>query len=132
MKDFKYSKTKACSNLCLQSWLLGTPLLISALLAYVRHFSGDLAADTVLRVHACVLSCFSRVRLRVTLWTAACQAPLSMDSPGKNTEVGCRALLQGIFLTQGSNLLLLCLPHWQMGSLPLAPPGKNLIQPCWL
>ena len=25
------------------------------------------------------------------------------DSPGKNTEVGCLALLQGIFLTQGSN-----------------------------
>ena len=25
------------------------------------------------------------------------------DSPGKNTEVGCHALLQGIFTTQGSN-----------------------------
>ena len=34
------------------------------------------------------------------------------------------ALLQGIFLTQGSNLSLLCLLHWQAGSLPLAPPGK--------
>ena len=29
------------------------------------------------------------------------------DSPGKNTGVGCHALLQGIFLTQGSNLRLL-------------------------
>ena len=29
------------------------------------------------------------------------------DSPGKNTGVGCNALLQGIFLTQGSNLHLL-------------------------
>ena len=29
------------------------------------------------------------------------------DSPGKNTGVGCHALLQGIFLTQGSNLSLL-------------------------
>ena len=28
------------------------------------------------------------------------------DSPGKNTGVGCHALLQGIFLTQGSNLLM--------------------------
>ena len=26
------------------------------------------------------------------------------DSPGKNTGVGCQALLQGIFPTQGSNL----------------------------
>ena len=31
---------------------------------------------------------------------------------------------EGIFLTQGSNLCLLCLLHWQAGSLPLAPPGK--------
>ena len=30
------------------------------------------------------------------------------DSPGKNTEVGCHALLQGIFPTQGLNLGL---PH---------------------
>ena len=38
-----------------------------------------------------------------------------------NTGVGCHALLQGILLTQGSNPRLL---HWQMGSLPLVPPGK--------
>ena len=30
------------------------------------------------------------------------------DSPGKNTQVGCHAFLQGIFPTQGSNLGL---PH---------------------
>ena len=36
---------------------------------------------------------------------------------GKNTGVACHALLQGIFLTQGSNLCLLCLLHWQAGSL---------------
>ena len=46
------------------------------------------------------------------------------DSPGKNTAVGCHALLQGIFLTQGSNPRLLGLLHWQAGSLPPAPPGK--------
>ena len=28
--------------------------------------------------HACVLRCFSRVRLLATLWTIACQTPLSM------------------------------------------------------
>ena len=31
----------------------------------------------------------------------ACQAPLSMDSPGKNTGVGCHFLLQEFFPTQG-------------------------------
>ena len=45
-------------------------------------------------------------------------------SPSKNTGVGCLALLQGIFLTQQSNLRLLCLLHWQEDSLPLAPPEK--------
>ena len=35
--------------------------------------------------------------------TVAHKAPLSMNSPGKNTGVGCHFLLQGIFLTQESN-----------------------------
>ena len=35
------------------------------------------------------------------------------DSPGKKTGVGCHALLQGIFLTQGLNLHLLSLLHLQ-------------------
>ena len=39
------------------------------------------------------------------------------DSLGKNTRVGCHALLQGIFLTQGSNSHLL---HWQVDSLSLS------------
>ena len=42
----------------------------------------------------------------------------------KNTGVGCRALLQGIFPPQGLNPCLLCLLHQQAGSLPLGPPGK--------
>ena len=46
------------------------------------------------------------------------------DSPGMNTGVGCCVLFQGIFPTQESNQNLLGLLHWQVGSLPLAPPGK--------
>ena len=46
------------------------------------------------------------------------------DSPGKNTGVGCNALLQGIFLIQGSNPGLSCLLHWQVSSLALVLPGK--------
>ena len=76
---------------------------------------------------------FSRVRLSVTPWTVACLAPLSMGSPGRSTGVGCHALLQGLFPTQGPALhllCLLCLLRWQalavVGSLPLAPPGKPI------
>ena len=42
-------------------------------------------------------------------------------SPGKNTGVGCHALLQGIFPTQGLNPRLLRLPSaLQVNSLPLS------------
>ena len=44
------------------------------------------------------------------------------DSSGKNTGVGCHALLQNIFPTQGLNLCVLRLLNLQAGSLPLAPP----------
>ena len=51
------------------------------------------------------------------LWPTRLLCP--WDSPGKNTGVGCRALLQGIFLTQGSNPHLFCLLPLQAGSWPL-------------
>ena len=51
--------------------------------------------------------------------------PSPWDFPGKNTGVGCQFVLQGIFLTQGSNP---CLLHWQADSLPLYHLGiKDLI-----
>ena len=43
------------------------------------------------------------------------------DSLGKNTGVGCHALLQGIFPTQGSNPGL---PHCRWILLPSQPPRK--------
>ena len=62
-----------------------------------------------------------------TPWTVAHQVPLSREFSRQEyfqTGVGCRFLLQGIFPTQGLNPHLLCLLHWQEGSLPTAPPGK--------
>ena len=47
------------------------------------------------------------------------------NSLGKNTRVGYHFLLQRIFPTQESNPHLLHLLHWQVGSLPLAPPSKH-------
>ena len=46
------------------------------------------------------------------------------DFPDKNTGAGCHFLLQGIFLTQGPNLRLLYLLHWQADSLPLRCLGS--------
>ena len=69
-----------------------------------------------------VLSCFSHVQLFVTPWTTNLLCP--WDSPGKNTRVGCHAVFQGIFPIQGLNPHPFCLLHWQVGALPLVPPGK--------
>ena len=66
----------------------------------------------------------SRVQLFATPWTVACQAPLSMGILQARTRVGYHALLQRIFQNRGSNPCLLCLLHWQVGYLLLAPPGK--------
>ena len=52
----------------------------------------------------------SHARLFVTPWAGPIQPTrllCSWSSPGKNAGMGCHFLLQGIFLTQGSNLSLL-------------------------
>ena len=46
------------------------------------------------------------------------------DFPGEKGGAGCHFLLQGIFWTQGSSLHLLCVLHWQTGSLPLCHLGN--------
>ena len=56
----------------------------------------------------------------------------SWNFPSKNTGVGYHFLLQGIFLTQGSNPRLL---HWQADSLPLShlgSPIQGLLAYIWL
>ena len=50
----------------------------------------------------------------------------SWDSSGKITGVGCHALLQRVFLTQGSSPHFFYLLHWQAGGFPLVPPGKPI------
>ena len=68
-----------------------------------------------------MLSCLVCVQLFATPWTVARQGwdfLCLWDFPGKNTGVGCHALLQGIFPTQGLNpslphcrQILNCLSH---------------------
>ena len=53
--------------------------------------------------HACLLSCFSLIWLFATLWTIACQAPLSMGFSRQEYWSALHFLLQWIFLTLGSN-----------------------------
>ena len=77
--------------------------------------------------------CTHSLRLCLTLCDPMDCSPtgssIHRDSPGKDTGVGCHFLLQGTFLTQGSNPHLLCLLHWQADSLPLSHGGKPLAWP---
>ena len=50
-----------------------------------------------------MLSHSTSIQLFVILCTIAHQAPQSMESPGKNTGVGCHSILQRIFPTQAEN-----------------------------
>ena len=76
-------------------------------------------------VYMCAQS-FSQVWLFAIAWTIAHQASLSIGFSKQEYWSCCHFLPQGIFLTQGSNLHLFYLLHWQADSLPLAPPGKPL------
>ena len=88
------------------------------------HFTGYRSCVCV-----CVCVCVKSLQLCPSL----CD-PMDCSPPGysilgfssKNTGVDCHALLQDIFLIQGSNLHLLCLLLWQVYSLPIALPGKAI------
>ena len=60
----------------------------------------------------------SFVQLCATLWTIACQPPLSLEFFRKEYWSGLPCPSSGIKPT------FLCLLYWQAGSLPLVPPGK--------
>ena len=85
-------------------------------------------------MHAKLLSC---VWLFVTLWTVARQALLFMGFSRQEYRGALSCLPPGDLPNPGinPNLCLLCLLHWQAGSLLLAPPGKpcysSVMGKCW-
>ena len=78
-------------------------MMLWTLLTYIVKDSELFPAQLLL-----LPSRFSCVQLCATPWTVACQGPLSVEFSRQSTEVGCHALLQGLFPTQGSNPRL---PH---------------------
>ena len=68
----------------------------------------------------------SHVQLFATPWAPCSRLFCLWDSPGKNTGVRCHFLFRGIFLTQGSKPLPLCLSHWQADSLPLSQDSTKI------
>ena len=72
----------------------------------------------------CVIGRFSRVRFCGTLRTVARQAPLPMEFSRQEYWSGLPFLLPGDLPRDRTRVS--CLLHWQVGSLPLAPPGVIL------
>ena len=78
-------------------------------------------------MHACMLSCFTCVQLCATLWTAACQAPLSMEFSRQSYWSGLPCPPPGDLPdAEGKPPSLKSNLHWQANSLPLPPPGKPM------
>ena len=75
----------------------------------------------------CVLSRFSHVQLFVTLWTIAHQAALSMGFSRQEYWSGLLCPPAGDLPNPGPIPKSLSLLHWQVDSLPLAPPGKPVV-----
>ena len=71
-----------------------------------------------------LLSRFSHVRLCATPWTAAYQASPSMDSPGKNTGVGCHFLLQCMKVKSGREVAQSC--PTLSNPMDCSPPGSSV------
>ena len=105
------------SNKCYILKIIDVHMLFYTLLknVYLGIFFNDMSSYST--VYACEVAC--HVQLFVIVETVACQLHRPWDSPGKSTGAGCHALHQGILLTQGSNLHLLFLLHWQAGTFPL-------------
>ena len=73
-------------------------------------------------MHVCILT--SVMSDSVILWTVARQARLSMGFSRQEYWSGLPFPSPGDFPNPGMELCLLSLLHWQVGSLPLVPPGK--------
>ena len=70
-----------------------------------------------------VLSHLSHVQLFATLWTVACQAPLSMGCSRQEYWSGLPCPSPGNLSDPGIKPVSVYL-HWQVGSSPLEPPGE--------
>ena len=75
-------------------------------------------------MYCAVLSHFSHVRLFVTLCTIAHQGPPSMGFTRQEYWNGLPCPPPGGLPHPGIEPTSLGFVHWQVGSLPLAPPGK--------
>ena len=102
MKSYCFSMARSINFSEVAKWCYFNVLFIFHLLIWIFY------KEIIIIYSLCMCAdLLSRVRLFVTLWTIAHQAPLSMGFSRQEYWSGLPALLQGIFLTQVSNWCLL-------------------------
>ena len=84
---------------------------------------------SVFLAHVCMLSHFSRVQLFATLWTVACQAPLSMEFPRQEYWSGQPFPSPGDLPSPEIKPVSPVVPAMQADSLPLSNQGSLGFQP---
>ena len=87
------------------------------------HFYNRRLGNHLLSV-CCVLNNFSRVRLFVSLWTVACQDPLSMGFSRQEYRSGFPRPPPGDLPAQGLNLLLLLADGFFITEPPVKPASS--------
>ena len=119
----KHRKDPVITHVCLNHTNVSSPNLCAFVNLLPCWGSGRKQIMDICEVKS--LSCF---RLFATSWTVAYQAPLSpWDFPGNSIGMDCHFLLQGIFLTQGSNPGL---PHCRQTLYRLSHQGTEVVDIC--
>ena len=95
----------------------------------IFHDRGFFDSNSMMTNSSCVcpwmLSHFSRVWLFLIPWTVVCRLLCPWDSPGNNYWSGLLCPPPGDLPDPGIKPMSISLLHWQVGSLPLVPPGKT-------
>ena len=115
----KKKKEVTCPRLHVRNWQSLSPMILKpVLLTDVLYCHSLTNSIKVWRLFYCM-----HAQLCPTLCDLMNCSPPGSSVHGMNTGVGCNFLLQGIFTTQGLNLSLQCLLHWQVDSLSTEPLG---------
>ena len=116
-----------CMNLTLSKRLSHLEFYYSTSdLLHYSKYTESLAVSTSTCMHAKSLQACLTLR-PYGLYSTRLYCP--WVSPGKYTRVGCHALLQRVFPTQGLNHSLLCLLHWQVASWQVLGPSTTWESP---
>ena len=106
---------------CLSSLEIGSKK--EKIFVFAIHIHSLNTQHSVLNLHACMLNHSVMSNSLPPHGLQPTRLLWPWDSPGNNTELDCRFLLQGVFLTQGSNPHLLS-AALQVDYLPTEPSGK--------